>query len=389
METRKVVPELSVKEKERRWSLLRAKLKKAGLSALIVYGGTQLGVPVHYLTRVWGSKFNAVLFPTDGDPLFFIPSNTPETGQSLAAQGCWIPAENVHLTANLPRDLAQRIKDLKLQKSRIGIDSLRFWPAQDYLSFSELCPAVQLVEAHRLFGEIRGPKSSEELAAMENAIRISDLAHYAFMLNLRPGMTETEAARCGNDVLEAHGAGDRIILIHNRPEMTSLYFPGETAIERQSTVLFSPEFTLKQGYGAQMIRGYAWEAPKGVQERMYALCGELRQMVAAEFRPGVEITRAGQKIEDLVASWGFECDKLGHAVGLSYGDAPYITANEDERDYMAWTILENEVYVVHPMIRGKGGKPPFAMTGDMFVIGKDRTTWMTTALPELPVILPR
>jgi hypothetical protein len=48
--------ELSLKEKERRYSLLRDKLKKTGLSALIVYGGTQLGVPVHYLTQVWGSK---------------------------------------------------------------------------------------------------------------------------------------------------------------------------------------------------------------------------------------------------------------------------------------------------------------------------------------------
>jgi hypothetical protein len=38
-------PELSLKEKERRWSLLRERLKGAGLSALIVYGGTQLGVP--------------------------------------------------------------------------------------------------------------------------------------------------------------------------------------------------------------------------------------------------------------------------------------------------------------------------------------------------------
>ena len=167
MQTLKVTPELSLKEKERRWSLLRARLKKAGLGALIVYGGTQLGVPVHYLTRVWGSKSNAVFFPTDGDPLLLIPTSTALTGQSLVAQGCWIPAENIHLSASPAKDIAKRVIDLKLQKSRIGIDSLRFWPAQDYLSFMELCPGVQLVEVHRLFGEIRGPKSSEELAVME------------------------------------------------------------------------------------------------------------------------------------------------------------------------------------------------------------------------------
>ena len=44
-------PELSLKEKERRWSLLRERLKGAELSALIVYGGTQLGVRKSFFAR--------------------------------------------------------------------------------------------------------------------------------------------------------------------------------------------------------------------------------------------------------------------------------------------------------------------------------------------------
>src|SRR4030065_199902 len=89
-------PELSLKEKERRWSLLRGKLKAAGLSALLVYGGTQLGVPVHYLTRVWGGKLNMVIFPAEGNPLLLVPSNTGITGDTLSRQGCWIPPGDVH-----------------------------------------------------------------------------------------------------------------------------------------------------------------------------------------------------------------------------------------------------------------------------------------------------
>jgi Xaa-Pro aminopeptidase len=382
-------PELSLEERERRWILLRKKLDETGLGALIVYGGTQLGVPVHYLTRVWGSKSNAVIFPARGEPLLFIPTGTAQTGQSLVAEGCWLPAENIYPSANLPADLAKRIVDLKLHKERIGVDSFRFWPVQDYQAFAELCPDAQLVEAHRLFGEIRGPKSSEELAVMETAMRISDLAHYAFLVNLRPGSTEAEVADKANEILDAHGVGDRIILIHSRPEMTYPYAPGPTVIKKSDTVTFSPEFTRKLGYGAQMIRAYAWEAPKSTRKRMFALCDELRRMIVEEFRPGVEITKAGQRIRDLVSHWGFECDKLGHAVGLSYGDAPYVTASQQERDYMEWTILPNEVYAVHPMIRGKGGRPPFVMIGDMYLVGKKSTKRLTTALPGLPEIVPR
>jgi len=389
MKAKEPKPELSLKEKERRWSLLRQTLEKAGLAALMIYGGTQLGVPVHYLTRIWGSKLNALIFPVDGKPILLIPSNTGATGQSLVKQGCWIPAENIFPSAHLAVDLAKQIINLKLQKSRVGIDSFRFWPVQEYQIFSECCPDVQLVEAHRLFGEIRGPKSSEELAVMEKAIRISDLAHHNFLAHLKPGLTEVEVVKRVNDVLEAHGVGDRIILIHSRPELAYPYFPGPTMIQKPNPVTFSPEFTRNLGYGAQMIRAYWWEKPKGVYKKMFALCDELRRMIIQEFRPGLEITRAGQKIEDLVRQWGFECDKLGHAVGLSYGDAPYITAGPHERDYMEWTILPNEVYVVHPMIRAKGGKPPFVMIGDMFLIGKKSTKWMTTTLPGLPVIIPQ
>ncbi len=382
-------PELSLNEKERRWALLREKLKGAGLSALVVYGGSQLGVPVHYLTKVWGNKMNMVIFPVDGDPIFLVPTNSGLTPQSVAKLSGWIPAENIHLSANPPADAAKKIAGLKLQKSRIGIDSYRWWPVFEYQQFSELCPDVELVEAHRLFGEVRGPKSAEELAVMQKAIQISDIAHYAFLTNLKPGMTETEAARAAVEVLDTHGVGDRIILIHSRPDATYPNRPGPAVIQKPNPVTFSPEFTRNLGYGAQMIRGFWWEEPRGIYKRMFELWAEMRQMVLEEFRPGVEITDAGKKIEDLVGKWGFECDKLGHAVGLSYGDAPYITAGPQEKDYMEWTILPNEVYEVHPMVRCQGYVAPFTMIGDMYFIGEERTTWMTTALPGLPEMIPQ
>jgi Xaa-Pro aminopeptidase len=381
--------ELSIKERDRRWALLRKTLQRAGLAALMVYGGTQLGVPVHYLTRVWGNKQNMVIFPVDGEPVLLVPSNTGLTGEQLVKQGCWFTAENIRSSANLAADAAKLITDFKLENSQIGIDSFRFWPVFEYQTFSEMCPKVRLVESHRLFGEIRGPKSAEELAVMENAIHISDLAHYAFLANLRPGLTEEKVTARANEVLNDHDIIDRIILIHSRPDAPYPYRPGSTLIQKPNPVTFSPEFTRNAGYGAQMIRGYWWEEPKGIYKKMFELWAEMRKMVLREFRPGVEITGAGQKIEDLVADFGFECDKLGHAVGLSYGDAPYITAGPHERDFMEWTILAGEVYAVHPMVRCKGGKAPFTMIGDMYHIGKDATRWMTTALPGLPEYVPQ
>ena len=381
-------PELSLKEKDRRWKLLRQTLERAGLSAILVYGGSQLGVPVHYLTRTWGTRNNMVLFPVEGEPVFFIPTNSIETPASIAGEGCWIPVDDIRMTPNLAAAAAEHIAGLGLKKTRVGIDSFRWWPVFDYQTFTGLCPGVELVEAHRLFGEIRGRKSAEELALIHKAIGISDLAHFAFLANLKPGLTEQEAARPAVDVLDSHGVGDRIILIHSRPEATFPTRPGPTLIRRPDPVTFSPEFTRQLGYGAQMIRAYWWEEPAGVYKKMFRLWADMRQMLVEEFRPGIEITDVGKKIEDLIGSYGFECDKLGHGVGLSYGDSPYITAGPHEKDFMEWTVQANEVYAVHPMVRCKGYVAPFTMIGDMYYIGEARTEWMTKTLPGLPEMIP-
>jgi Xaa-Pro aminopeptidase len=384
-----VKPELSLKEKERRWSLLQAKLKGAELSALLVYGGSQLGVPVHYLAKIWGTAMNMVIFPAEGEPILLIPSNSGQTPASVIAQGCWIKEERIFPVPHLAAEAAKKIINLKMEKSRIGVDSFRWWPVLAHQTFQEFCPKAQLVESHRFFGEIRGPKSSEELAMLGKAMQISDMAHYAFLANLRPGMTEAEAAAKAVEVLDSHGVGDRIILIHSRSDAAYPNRPGTSIIRKPNPVTFSPEFAMQAGYGAQMIRSYWWKEPKGTYMEMFHLWADLRQMILEEFRPGVEITAAGKKIEDLVGQYGFECDKLGHAVGLSYGDAPYITAGPHEKDHMEWTILPKEVYAVHPMVRCPGYVAPFTMVGDMFFIGEDRTQWMTTTLPGLPEMIPQ
>ena len=381
--------EVSQAEMDRRYQLLRERLAAAGLAGIIVYGGSQLGVPVHYLTGVWGTRNNMVVFPTDGDPVFLIPSNSMDTPASVSRQGCWIPAASIRMAASLAAETARTVKAMGLDKEKLGIDSYRWWPVFDKQTFEEICPAVSLVEAHRLFGEIRGRKSAEELALIHKAMQISDLAHATFLAHLKPGLTEFEAARFAVDVLDSHGIGDRIILIHTRPEATYPNRPGPAVISKPNPVTFSPEFTRQKGYGAQMIRAYWWEEPQGIFTEMFKLWQDMRDMVRREFRPGVEITDAGKKIVALIASYGFECDKLGHAVGLSYGDAPYITAGPDEKDYMEWTIQPDEIYAVHPMVRCRGYTAPFSMTGDMYYVGQDTTDWMTTSLPGLPEYIPQ
>ena len=393
MKQQQVKLEFSLKEKERRYSLLREKLKKEGLDALIVSGCALygLGSPIHYLTQVWGSAEagNALIFLVDGDPILLLPGTS---GQPAARPNPWVPAANMYGSANLGADLAKHIIRLKLQKSRIGIDSLDFWPVQQYKAFTELCPDVQLVEARQMCSKIRAAKSNEELAFMEEAIRVQELAQRTFLSNLRSGLTELEVVGKVESVMTANEVGKHqfIFQIVSRPEEGGIHGPGNSLIEKSIALSFSPEYAMRRGYACQAQRMYCWEEPKGEYKRLFSLCSEIRRMMLKELRPGAEVTKVGAKIIELISEWGFQPPprSLGHAIGIAYGEDPYMTSAPNQARHEEWTISPNEVYVIHPSITAKSGEPMLAWFGDMYLIGEDSTKWMTPFLPGLPEIIP-
>ena len=386
MGTNAAQPELSLKEKERRWSRVRECLRREGLAAVIVYGDTNHFIPTRYLTNMYptGATQQVLLFPTDGDPIFFVSLGRVEF---FAKRESWVSPENIFPSANWSVDLAKHIQALKLQNERVGIDSYASVPARAYLNLRELCPRMELVEAARLLSELRGPKSNEELALMQEAIRIGELAQRTFLAHLKPGMKEQEVVGKVEDVVRSNGVDLRLWLISSTPELPYPELPGETVIQKPNPVVFSSEFVRKNGYASQAVRTYCWEEPQGEYKRMWELWKEFREMIPEELRPGREITDVGAKVEDMVDEWGFECDYLGHAVGLNYSDAPYISAGPRNARYMEWTIMPNEVYVFHPMIKARGKKPPLAFAGDMYLVGEKSTEWMTPFLPGLPEMI--
>lgn len=393
MQLQRPQKELSLNERDRRYSLLREMIKREGLDALIVTGASinGLGTAMHYLTQIWGNAEcrNAVIFPVEGEPVI-LASGKP--GKQGIISNRWIQAENTYGSQSVGEDLAKHIIRLKLDKSRVGIDSFTCWPTQQYISFTNLCPDVHLVEARKMCSEIRACKSDEELALMEEAIRVQELAQRTFIANIKKGLTELELLGKVEEVLTANNVGKKqiIFMISSISEPGNIHGPGQAIIKSPNPLSFSPEFAMKRGYAAQVQRMYCWEEPKGEYKRMFELCDEIRQMALKDFRPGLEITKAGAMLEDIIREWGFEppTSNLGHGLGISYGEDPYITSGPEQARYEEWTIMPREVYVVHPRITMKGQKPPLAWFGDMYFIGEDSTKWMTPFLPNLPEIIP-
>ena len=65
MEKEAIKPELSLQEKDRRWSLVRERMRQDGLAAIIVYGDAGRFVSTRYLTNIYpmGAAQQAFFLP--------------------------------------------------------------------------------------------------------------------------------------------------------------------------------------------------------------------------------------------------------------------------------------------------------------------------------------
>ena len=386
MDPKEFKPDLSLKEKERRWSLARNKMAQEGLAAIIVYGNDRhkRDIACRYFTNmlIFPPCEHMLLMPAEEDPVLL---STMLGNVFFAKKVSWVPAEKIYASGNLGADLVKHLIALKLQNKRIGIDNLNGWQVQEYLALKQSCPDVEVVDVTRWLTEMRAQKSHEEIKVMEEAIRIGELAQRTFLANLKPGVTEEEVVGKVEDVIRAHGVEKRLWLINSTPEIAWPWLPGKTRIRKPNPVSFSPEFARTEGYAFQAIRTYCWEEPKGEFKRMWELWGELRRMVPQEFRPGRRIAEVAAKIEGVIKEWGFEYFNMGHGLGLHFFEESAISPRPL---YPDWTLMPNEVYVFHPQIRALGARGPLAWVGDMYWVGEDSTRWMTPFLPGLPEMIP-
>jgi Xaa-Pro aminopeptidase len=379
---------LTLQEKERRWSAVREKMAQQGLVALIVYGDNVAAreVACRYLTNmsIDCNCKHFLLFPVDRDPVLLVAVSSVNVFFSKRLS--WVPAQNITRSFNQGADLVKHLISLNLHNKRIGIESPRDWPAGDYNTIRESCPGIELVDATPLLTEVRRQKSREELGLMEEAIRIGELAQLTFRANIKEGLREEEVVGKVEDVIRANGVERRFWLICSSPELPYPWVPGDAIIRRPNPVAFSAEFQRTRGYACQVVRTFCWEEPKGEYKRMWDLWKELRHVVLTEFRPGRSVVEVSAKLEDMVSQWGFECDYLGHGLGVSIFDAPAFNAKQEREG--SQVLKPNEVIVFHPMIKSKGGKGPLAWVADMYLTGEKETKWMTPFLPGLPEMIP-
>jgi Xaa-Pro aminopeptidase len=187
------LPKLSTRERDRRYSLIRKQLRDFKADCVIVTGSN-----LFYLTNgLPGERYG--ILPTDEKPPTVVINfrNLADISvQVLLDMQEWIVDIRGGLDAS---HIIEQIKELQLDSGTLGFAGLGYGGIDHgfYAQIQKAFPAAKLVDVSDVFHNVRTIKSEEEIAMIDAANRIFDVAVRRVCEVTRPGMLGRRALEEG------------------------------------------------------------------------------------------------------------------------------------------------------------------------------------------------
>jgi Xaa-Pro aminopeptidase len=197
----KYVPQMSLKERDRRWDKARKRMLMEGIDALIFLGNDiywGMGMAnMRYLLQVDAQIGANALFPLTGDPVVWhaIAHMNRPTSMYLSIQE-WIT--DIRDNNGMPA-IVEEVKDRGLTRSKLGLvgfsSTIQRTPTllhDDVISLRKLLPDAIFVDASSILQDMRIVKSEEEIDMLRKAGKVARKVIDAMVDTARPGVTEAE-----------------------------------------------------------------------------------------------------------------------------------------------------------------------------------------------------
>jgi Xaa-Pro aminopeptidase len=308
-------PRFSEGELHRRRQAIVEVMEAAGVGHLVAYGSERTGSAVQWLSE-WPVTREAALVVTPGEPLHLLVQhyNHLPNARRLAAD-CVVEWGGPSTITRLGEILGARLSE----GQRVGI----LGPI-GYRDHLELGGSVgDLVSLDREYQRLRLVKSPEEIARLEIAARLSDLAVEAVAAEARVGMDERRIAAIMESAYLAEGGTNHIHYF----AATSMADPDICVPSQfQSTrrlqagdILFCEISAAFWGYAGQVLRSFTIEAdPTPLYADLHAAADAAFDAIAALTRAGTDV---GELVEasSVIEEMGFTIyDDLVHGYGGGY-----------------------------------------------------------------------
>jgi len=195
----KYVPQLSHKERDRRWDRARKKMLMLGVDALLLLGNDiywGMGMAnLRYLLQIDTQMGAEALFPLSGAPVAWTQMwhmNRP-TNPYLSLN-TWM--EDFRTRGGMAA-LADEVRSRGLDRGKLGLvgfsSTVQTTPTflwQDIENLKKLLPHAEFVDASHILQEMRVVKSEEEIDMLRGAGRIARKVVDAMIESARPGVPE-------------------------------------------------------------------------------------------------------------------------------------------------------------------------------------------------------
>jgi len=283
----------SEKEYQRRHEKVRQAMAARHLDCLILYGTSGVGnsVNVRYLSNYGDYQHSYVVFPLKEKPTQFM-GLYPHLPNAKAIS----VIEDVRWGGNdVAGKVAERIKELGLDKGRIGIVGIakRFQsvPHDHYLTLEEKLPQVAWENATFLLQEIRANPSQEEVEVLQESGKLNDKVMQVLVDTVRPGINEFQLAAETRYAAEKAGGYVHVFLLGSTPMSNPSMpypwpYPSKRVIQAGDVILTELSVGTVEGYSGQVIRPIALGEPDQEYWDLYNVAHQVYRGVVPLMKPG-------------------------------------------------------------------------------------------------------
>lgn len=377
---------------QNRLERLQSAMRHDGIDMMFLnYGAdftwlTGLTEPIYYdIMKSKGDWVTGLLVSSEHDPVLLLH----EYFAVGLPSDLWISDVRIHRNDDDPDAFVTRtLGDLNADGKTLAVDKMAW--AQTLLSLQRAAPAATFIAATDDYTDaIRVVKDEDEIALMQRAAEITDLALGATVPRMKAGMTERDVAVEVDYQLRRHG-GDGpsfypgIIAVGNGSD------PARHIFERNTDLTLEPGMTVAFDFGV-LYRGYCSDFGRSVfigephpdALAAYASITSASRKAMQEMGDG-RTTPAGlcDFVNELVTADGFSEHYmylgLGHSIGCDVHESPWLTPEFDD------PIRSGMCYTLEPKVWKPGVF--YVRCEDVVVVGEEQGRSLTRYSYE-PIIV--
>lgn len=212
------------------------------------------------------------------------------------------------------------LQELELTEQVLGIDGLSM-RAGEYLALLAEAPDLQVRRAERELMRVRALKEPAEIAALREAVALSERALLRLLPELGVGQSERSIAERLGQLLREEGSDADAFpaLVQSGPNSALPHgSPSERTLTEGEALLLDYGGS-KRGYPADITRTYALGTPDNELVRIFEVVSAANRAAIAATRPGAEmqaVDRAARQVIEAAGYGKYFIHRTGHGLGL-------------------------------------------------------------------------